>query len=278
MTVTSLTAGRGGARMRARAQVATTVGLDRDGSRRSRVAALRSEGPLVLRPTIGTGSEPWVRGRAGAARVSLAAGAAGPIGGDRLELTVHVGRGSTLVLSEISHTLCLPGRDGAGSRTTISITVEDAATLIWQPEPIIAARRCDHLTDIEVALDLGARFLVREELLLGRHREPGGRLRQRMRVERAGRPLYHQDLQLGAQESRSPAVTGRFRAVGSMLVVDPDWTSETVPAACDLGETAALMPLSGEAVAVSALADDSLTLRRALGAGLAALGPAWQPG
>lgn len=279
MTTTSTApAGRSGAaRMRGRAHVATALCAGSDGRGDSRVTGLRSEGPLVLRPTIGKGREPWVRGRRGAARVSLASGAAGPIGGDRLELAVDVGAGSTLVLTEVSHTLCLPGRDGARSTTTVRITVEDGGALVWLPEPVIAAHRSDHVVDVEAALGPGARLLAREEVLLGRHGEPAGRVRQRTRVTQAGRVLYQQDLGLGSEDGSTPAVVDDHRAVGSVLVVDPAWSGDSRPPARGLGSMAALMPLAGPAVLVSALAGDSLALRSALEAGVAALGGDWVP-
>lgn len=268
-----------GGRMRARAHVTTTLeATSRGGNGRTRLSSLRSEAPLILRPTNGKGREPWVRGDRHAARVSLTAGSAGPIGGDELELTVQVGAGSTLVLSEISHTLLLPSHDRAVSTTTTQVTVGPGATLVWLPEPIIAAHHCDHLGITHIDLAAGARLLVREELLLGRHNEPSGQLRQSMRVTREGQPVYHQDLQLGGEISRTPAVSGQYRAVGSVLVVDPDWTPEIRPAARRLGATSALMPLAaGDAVIVSAVAEDSLDLRAAIDTGIAALGRPWNP-
>lgn len=269
--------------MSARAHLGTTleaVGaqpVSAGGRAHTRLSTLRSDAPLVLRPTIGKGREPWVRGDRTAARVSLTAGAAGPIGGDELELTVHVGAGSTLVLTEISHTLLLPNHDRATSTLTTRVTVERGATLVWLPEPVIAARGCQHIGTTDIDLGEGARLLVREELLLGRHGEPSGQLLQRLRVTASDRPLYHQDLQLGNDTGRSPAVAGEFQAVGSILVVDPDWTPATQPAARPLTATATLMPLARGSVLISALAANSLDLRATLDRGVAALGGLWDP-
>ena len=119
--------------------------------------------------------------------------------------------------------------------------------------------------------------MVREELLLGRHLEPSGRLRQRTRVTADQQPLFHQDLQLGDQSSRTPAVAANYRAVGSILVVDPAWTTATRPAPLRLTDSAALMPLARNAVLISAVAADSHDLRTALNVGIAALGPPWDP-
>lgn len=89
----------------------------------------------------------------------------------------------------------------------------------------IAAKDCYHLNDLRVELAAGARLLLREQLVLGRHGERHGRLRQRMRVERNERALYHQELAIGDEGSGwdGAAVAHRYRALASLLVVDPDW-------------------------------------------------------
>ncbi|MEO7146550.1 MAG: urease accessory protein UreD [Terrimesophilobacter sp.] len=210
------------------------------------------------------------------ARVSLTSGAAGPLGGDDFVLEVRVGRGSTLVLNEVSSTLLLPGARGGVSQMRITITVEEYATLVWLPEPVIAAEHCNHVHDIDVALETSSRFLMRDELQLGRHREPPGNFTQRIRVRRTGRPLFHQHLTIGPATRgwRSSAVGGSHKALGTVLVVDPDWSEKPVPTHI-LADSATLFPLAGPAVLISALADDSLAIRRLLDRGVAWLGDPW---
>jgi urease accessory protein len=157
--------------IRARASLATELHLPAQGAGRTRVSTLRSEAPLILRPALPKAREPWAAHAHDVARVSLAAGAGGPVGGDELHLQVRVGAGSSLVLAEISPTLALPGPHGGQSRLRVDVEVAAGGTLIWLPEPVIAARGCDHLTDVRVELDEQARLFLREELLLGRHGE-----------------------------------------------------------------------------------------------------------
>jgi hypothetical protein len=110
----------------------------------------------MLRSTISAGSSPFIPWGAGgptAATVSLIAGAAGPIGGDRLRLEVEVGPGSTLVLREVASTVLLTGLRGEESLTEVDVRVADGATFVWLPEPVIAARGCRHRTDIRLALE-----------------------------------------------------------------------------------------------------------------------------
>jgi len=274
---TALTSRPGAVGMRAHARVATELRTLSDGTRRSCVRTLRAEVPLVPRITMAKGPEPWAGGAPEVARVCLAAGAAGPVGGDRLHLDVDVGAGSALVLREVSATLLLPGPEGARSCTVTRIRVADGGTLVWLPEPLICARGADHVNDVRVDLADGARLVMREEILLGRHREASGRLRQRTRVRLGGKPLFHQDLDLGTTGARSPAVSGHHRAVGSVLVVDPEG-AVAPQAAHRLSGEAVVLPLSGPAVLVAALAGDNLELRSGLDAGLARLGPPWSPG
>ncbi len=65
-------------------------------------------------------------------------------------------------------------------------------------------------------------------------------------------------------------MTGGHRALGSLLVVDPDWPDHPAglpaPAA---GVDTALLSLSGPAVLITALANDGLALRHRLDTGLA---------
>lgn len=211
--------------------------------------------------------------------VCIAAGAAGPVGGDRLSLSVDVGAHSTLVLADISSTVLLPGPGGEQSSMAIDIRVADGATLIWLPEPIIAAAGCHHRHDVRVELEAGARLLMREELLLGRHGERTGDVRQNIRVQRDGAPLYHQQLGVGPASAGwdTPAVVGKHRTLGSMLVVDPAWVDD-LPQGGPLGDTLAILPLPGPAVVVTALAADTLELRRGLNQALSRLISWAQPG
>lgn len=249
--------------MRARSRIATRWRPRPDGSGTTCVSTLHAEAPLLLKTTRQKEPEPWAA--TDVARVSLTAGAAGPIGGDDYRLDVEVGAGSTLVLSDISPTLLLPGPDGAASSYTVTVDVGEDATLIWLAEPLIAARDCNHSHDISVALHPSARLMMREELLLGRHGEACGTVRQRIAVRRGGSPLHRQDLAVGSGATGydSAAVLGCARAVGSVLIVDPAW-EQAPPGECALSPSAAVLPLAGPAVLVTAVDADNLALRRDL--------------
>jgi urease accessory protein len=211
----------------------------------------------------------WTSRDALAADVHLTAGGAGPVGGDHLCLEVNVGPGSALILSEVSPTLLLPGPHGEESRTEIDIHVGAGATLAWLPQLVIAAQGCRHRTDVRIVLEQGARLLLHEETLFGRHGEQPGDLRQRLRVTLDGRALLDQELAIGpsAPTWEGPSVTAGNQTTGTLLLVDPGLP----PAARHRDDDAAAMDLPGPGVLVTALAPDTATLRRRLDTALAEL-------
>lgn len=252
----------------------------------TRITVLRSQAPLVLRPTKLFGQHamaPWQLPTP-PRQVSLVAGAGGPVGGDQLSLDVEVGSGCALVVRSVAATVALPGPHDEPSRLDVTVRVGAGATLAWWPGPLIAAARCHHEVVTRVDLEAGARLLVREELVLGRHGEEPGSIDQRLRVCLEGRPLHDQRLRVGpgAPGWDGPAVTGGRRAIGTLVVVDGEPNLRVVDGdnggagarrsgrgeGCDTG----VMTLpGGQGVLVSALAADSLTLRGNLDAVLRSL-------
>lgn len=242
--------------------------LVRGGRPHTRICGLRSDWPLMLRPTLplddGTIAR-WSSRDAVPAQVHQAAAAAGPIGGDRQHLRIDVGAGSALVLGEVSPTLLLPGPRGEQSHTEVDIAVGPGATLAWLPQLVIAARGCLHRADVRIALEPGSRLLLREQSLFGRCGERSGALRQRVRVRLGGRPLFDQELAVGPglSDGCGPAITGGQRSVGSLLLVDAD-----AQHSAGGDQNFAIMPLRGPGVAATALAPDTATLTRKLAAAL----------
>ena len=262
--------------MQAFARVAVELAVGADGQARNRIAVLHSESPLVLRPIGAAGSEGFTRWEGihpRPAMVTLVAGGAGPLGGDRLRLEIKVGQDSMLLLSEVAATLLLPGPNGEESSMEVGIQIGANGTLVWLPEPIIAVRGCRHRTAVTARLEPGARLVLREEVVLGRYDEQPGMFRQHLRVQLDGRPLLDQELAVGfgAPGWNGSAITGGdHRALGCILVVDPTW-SETTLSIPALEGDAAILPLAGPAMLVSVLAPDTLALRRQLEIGLALL-------
>lgn len=241
--------------MIARARVVVEV----DGGGGSRLACLRSEGPLVLRPAPG-------------AVVHLVGGAGGPLGGDVLRIEVVVGPGAELALHTVAAAVVLPGRGVAPVPSVVEIDawVGEGGSLRWLPEPTVAAGACRHQARARVVLESGARLVWREELVRGRHHEEGGSVSSRLSVDYGGAPLVRHLVEVGPEHCSwsSPAVGGGARCTGSLLVVDPAWAGgATAPGPVvvdDGGGSAVALPLAGPAVHVVALAADARSLRRLL--------------
>jgi urease accessory protein len=227
------------------AQAAVTA--ERDAAGRTRLTRLRSDGPLAVRET----------GDA----VYLVGAAAGPLGGDELELDLEVGPGARLAIRSVATTLTLPG-DGE-SRFTVRARVGEGGHLDFAPEPTVAAAGCHHRAVGDVELAEGATLRWHEELILGRYREAPGRHTNRIDVTLGGAPLLRHELRLDDPAIYSSrAVLGAARAVGSVVLVGPGLVREP-----RTDEGLAVLPLAGPGVLVSATAGDSAELRRRLTAG-----------
>jgi urease accessory protein len=221
------------------------------------LARLRSQAPLVLRPTRDA--------------VYLVGAAGGPVGGDQLDLRIEVRAGAALRLRTVAASVALPGPDGGESVLTVTASVAKGGLLEHLPEPMIVADGARHTTDIRVDLAAGAALVLRDETVLGRHGERGGACRTRLRVDYGGRPLLRHDVATdGADEvGLGPAVLAGHRAYGTLLSAGEfaagsraSGQAATPPARPDV----AVMPLAGPGVLVTALAADSLALRRLLDA------------
>ena len=225
----------------------------------TRLPVLASQAPLVLRRTPDA--------------VYLVGGAAGPLGGDSLSLSVTVGAGAFLRVRTAAAAIALPGLDGLESVLRVCIAVGEGGRLEYLPEPVVVTDGARHATLVSVTLAVGASLVLRDEVLLGRHGEAGGSARTDLQVSYAGRPLLRHALAISGADpvSLGPAVLAGHRAVGTLVLVNALGTTE----ACTSGESSkipgragmaevAVMPLAGPGVLVTALANDAVSLRRHL--------------
>jgi urease accessory protein len=250
---------------RNRVTAAAEIVAETSGSGGTRLPVLRSQAPLVLRRT--------------PEAVYLVGGAAGPIGGDSLHLRIDVRERAALRVRTAAAAVALPGLDGLESVLRVTATVGAGARLEYLPEPVVVAAGARHATDIRVTLAEGASLLLRDELILGRHGEPGGSSRTILRVDYAGRPLLRQALEVSGTDAASlgPAILAGRRAVGTLLRAGAGLDAGQAPAGT-LANSAvtgpsrppgtppmfAVMRLAGPGILVTALADDAVTLRRFL--------------
>lgn len=216
---------------------------------------LRSQAPLVLRPTRDA--------------VYLVGAAGGPLGGDLLDLRIEVRAGAALRLRTVAASVALPGLDDGESVLTVAASVAKGGVLEYLPEPMVVADEARHTTVIEADLAAGAALVLRDEIILGRHGERGGACRTRLCVDYDGRPLLRHDVAVdgGDKVSLGPAVLAGHRAYGTLLAAGEfaagaraSGPAATSRACADV----AVMPLAGPGVLVTAIAADSLGLRRLL--------------
>ncbi|MFF2361576.1 urease accessory protein UreD [Streptomyces sp. NPDC058122] len=228
-----------------------------DGRGGTSLPVLDGEGPLALRRVRSGGPE---------ARVMLVGAMSGPLGGDRLAVEARVGPGARLRVGSAAATIALPGQAKGEARYDMRLDVADGGELWWLPEQLISAGGSDLSVSSRIELRGGARLVFREEQVLGRVGEEPGRLTSRLTVRRDGRTLLDQELACGPGAPGGwdgPAVLAGHRALGQLVVVKAEFEKDP-PAARPLGEYAALTPLAGPAVLVTALAPDALLLRRVL--------------
>ncbi|MFH8735134.1 urease accessory protein UreD [Streptomyces sp. NPDC017964] len=228
-----------------------------DGRGGTSLPVLDAEGSLALRRIRSTGPD---------ARVMLVGAMSGPLGGDHMSVEAHVTAGARLRIGSVAATIALPGQAKGEARYDVRLTVDDGAELHWLPEQLISACESDLRVTTRAELAPGARLVLREEQVLGRTAEEPGRLTSRLTVHRAGRPLLDQELSCGPGAPGGwdgPAVLAGHRALGQLVVVRSEFETDR-PSPALLGENAALTPLAGPAVLVTALASDALRLRGTL--------------
>ncbi|MET8249393.1 urease accessory protein UreD [Streptomyces sp. NPDC005202] len=227
---------------------------------------LHSDGPFHLRR---------LKSRDGRARVNVIGAMSAPLGGDRLELAVAAEARAELEVTTAAATIALRGSTTAPATYDVRLTVGADASLNWLPQPLISTRGSTLHQSYIVELASTSRLLLREEQLLGRTAEPPGHLSTRLTVRRDGRLLLDQHTAYGgpAPAWDGPAVLGRHRAAGQLLVVHPDVAAGQEPFFIGdepAGGYGVLAPLAGgPALLATAVAPTSAHLRRLLDTALA---------
>ncbi|MEV4188318.1 urease accessory protein UreD [Streptosporangium canum] len=240
----------------------------------ARIRAARAQGTTVL-PVL-TGDGPFdlrrARSHGDQARVCVLGAMSAPLGGDRLRIEATAGPGAHLHITTAAATLALRGPTTAHATYDVHLTVADHASLHWLPQPLISAVRSNLRQSCTIDLAPTARLLLREEVVLGRSGEGPGRLTTRLTVRRDARPLLDQQTMYGpgAPGWDGPAILAGHRAIGQILLVDPA-LDQHPPHARLFGDDpatgqAVLTPLAGPALLITALAPNTLHLRRLLDA------------
>jgi len=209
--------------------------------------------------------------RRGAALDAVVVNTAGGItGGDRFDITASAGPNSHLTLTTQSAERAYAAQPGQTGRVTVQIDVGRKARIDWLPQETILFERCNLRRQLSVSLAADASFLMVEPLVFGRmamgEALHAARLRDRIRIDRDGVPLYRDGLDLtgdiAARLMRS-AVAGGARAMASVVLVDAQAESH-LDALRDLLPDSAGVSLIGDMLVLRIVASDSFTLRQTL--------------
>lgn len=148
--------------------------------------------------------------------VSLVPEGALLLAGDVVELDVAVDAGARLDLIEPAGTVAFAMR-GDRARWDVRVQVGRDAVLTWAGEPFVVAAGADVSRSWTLDLEAGSTAAVRETLVLGRHGEGTGRLHQRTRVAREGRPILVEDLPI--DPATVTGLLGGHRVLASVLLL-----------------------------------------------------------
>lgn len=159
------------------------------------------------------------------ARVALVPDGALLLAGDAVRVEVEVGRGIRLDLVEPAGTVAFDMRGGDAS-WDVRIGLARGATVVWAGEPFVVASGARVRRSTVVDMEPGARLLVRETLVMGRHGERGGHVEQVWSAHGPGAvPLLVEETILDDRSDR-PGILGGHRAlstvVGLGVAVDPE--------------------------------------------------------
>ncbi|MCW2831526.1 MAG: hypothetical protein JWP31_2218 [Aeromicrobium sp.] len=182
----------------------------------------------------------------GGAMISLMPEGALLLAGDAIAIDVHAGPGVRLELVEPAGTVAY-AMDGGHASWDVTIELGPAATLVWAGEPFVVAQGATVDRSTTIRLGVGATVAWRETLVLGRHGEQPGSVRQDLRVSGPNdAPLLHEQLEVG--RTTHHLLLGGARALGTVLVL-----GRRMPAHLDVGRGTRL-ELEGEGTLVRHLA------------------------
>lgn len=153
-------------------------------------------------------------------RVALVGTRALLLAGDRVDVHVEVAAGCSLELVEVAATVAFDGRGGPPALWSATVVAGPGARVLWDAQPLVVATGADVDRSLRIDLSTGAVVTLREDVVLGRSGERGGRLRARTRARLDGQDLLVEDLDLRDDDlRRSPAVLGTARGLRTVTVL-----------------------------------------------------------
>lgn len=196
--------------------------------------------------------------------------AGGLTGGDQMTLTATVQDSACLTLTTQAAERAYRAPAGT-ARVRTALTAKAGATLFWLPQELILFEGAK--LDRELACELAqtARALLVEPVIFGRQ-AMGERLQDilfsdRIRVTRAGRPLFQDAMRVAGDAQRllaRSALAAGGQAMVTLLYIAPDAEAKLAALRPLLTRTAGATLVQPDVMVLRALAEDSLALRRML--------------
>jgi urease accessory protein len=149
----------------------------------------------------------------GAIRVALVATRALLLADDAVCIDVRVGVGIRLEIVEIAGTVAYNMRGGSASWT---VTIDCSGDLVWDAEPFVVADGAAVDRSTTVRLDADSTVRLREQIVLGRSGEAGGRIHLSMRAFQSDAPLLIESVVLDADARVDPAGLAGARCLDSV--------------------------------------------------------------
>lgn len=239
---------------------------------RTAATRIRERGPLRLRfprPTQGSALEGVLLNTAG-----------GVVGGDRLEVGVQAGEGTSLVVTTQAAEKVYRST-GAAARAQIRLDVAAGARLAWVPQETILFDRSRLARTLEADVAADASLVLCEGIVFGRtamgERVREGQLRDRWRLRHGGKLVFADALTIeGAVDERlgRRAIAAGAIGVATLVAVGADAEArlDGVRASLDRPDVEAGASVVAGVLRARVLARDGFALRGAVLAALAALG------
>ncbi|SHG46381.1 urease accessory protein [Cognatishimia maritima] len=194
----------------------------------------------------------------------------GLTGGDQIDIVAQAGAGSSLTLTTQAAERAYRSQDGR-ARMHTDLTIDTDAQINWLPQEMILfeGSALDRRLTVDIA-DNG-RFLMVEPIIFGRtamgETLTSVSFKDRVRINRQGKPLYWDGLDLDGHTMRhlaQRAVAQGGRAMVSLVYVAPDAEAHLDALRRYLPATGGASLLAPDLLTLRLVAADSFELRRAL--------------
>ncbi len=181
-------------------------------------------------------------------------GAAGPLGGDELLLSVVVEDGASVRVRSVGASMVQPGTTAASSSLRTTLEVGADATVDWELEPTVSVAGSRHRSSTLLRLATTSSLRFCETVCLGRFEERSGTLAVHQRLVVDGVGVLDHETVFGSGALRGPGGHGHHRVHRSTILVRDD--APSAPSAqVTAGAIAGIFPLRNRTALVTSSAD-----------------------